>query len=108
MTPIQKWPAVRAALLVTAMLMWWLPMARSQQEVCPAWFLAGRQSGSAVFAVAGGASQASAQTTREGRYCLPLSKFGAKQAGPSRTRHPGRIALERSSERNRLGATVRT
>jgi hypothetical protein len=38
MTPIQKWPAVRAALLVTAMLMWWLPMARSQQEVCPAWF----------------------------------------------------------------------
>jgi hypothetical protein len=38
MTPIQKWPAIRAALLATAMLMWWLPMARSQQEVCPAWF----------------------------------------------------------------------
>lgn len=33
MTPIEKWTAVRAASLITAMLMWWLPLARSQRAV---------------------------------------------------------------------------
>lgn len=112
MTPTEKWQAVRAALLVTAMLMWWLPNGAQptgsvSRLVQP---LAGRQGGSAAFAVAGGASQASAQTTCKGRYrfpSAPSSKPGAKQPGPSRTQHPGRIALGRSSERNRSGATVR-
>jgi hypothetical protein len=112
MTTIEKWPALRAARLVTAMLMWWLPMARSQQEVYPAWFnpLAGRQSGRVAFAVASGASQASAQITCKGRYCFPSAPSLELARNSRALRAPSILAglLGRSSERDRLGTTVRT
>lgn len=88
MTPTEKWQAVRAALLVTAMLMWWLPNGAQptgsvSRLVQP---LAGRQGGSAAFAVASGASQASAQTTCKGRYRFPSAslKAGRETAGALR------------------------
>lgn len=106
MIPIEKWPGVRAALLVMTMLMWWLPMPRSQQQVYPRLVqpFAGKQSGSAAYDVAGGASQASGQATCKTRYCF--RPFPRSLARNSRALRPPSILARLhggSSERNGSG-----
>src|SRR5215469_14651448 len=107
MTPIEKCQPFALPCLLTAMLMQWLPMARSQQEMFPAWFNPWPEDNWQYgLAVVSGAFQASAQTTCKGRYSFhsaPSLEVWRETGGSFAHPGPGRIALGRSSERNRWG-----
>jgi hypothetical protein len=112
MTPIEKWPAVRPALLVTAMLMWGFLWRAANRKCIPPRSTLGQQTKwqRGLRRRQRRIGRLSANHMQRA-VLIPLGPFPRSLARNSRAlRAPSILAglLGRSSERDRLGATVRT